>query len=206
MCTMTVQITTETDASPIIRVLANRLRHAFRDNDARPGFDAVVELISAADARRISVQVAKDAIHLKSGASSNRHLAITVDFNTMNVSNIEGHWRYPLIAMKVNKLLNQPDPHWADSAKHFWSLVSDEPGVPGSLVITCRDEDRSVTFGEGPGIELVGTAKHLNEALTGSSLIAMMVITGQLRFRGSMQDLADISQAGQKIMLGELHG
>ena len=201
---MATSITTPDDSPPLVRVLANELRRQLRDST--PGFSGRVSLVSAADGKSVTLDIERDTIHVRPGTDKDSELTVSLDFNTRAVSKVQGFWRHPLLARKIDQLLNAPDPDWEDSAKRFWGMGTGEPGMPCSLIITCTNEHRSISFGEGRAIELVGGPAQLNSALTGSGLIAMMVATGQLRFRGTMKELAEISAIGQKIMLGELHG
>jgi len=206
-----IKITTEDDAPPIVRVFANRLRLS----QQRPGSMKVMAgirarftLKSARNAQAVTIDVDDGKIHLSHGTSSKSQITITMDFDRPNAGKqVDGLWRHPFLAQRIGKLLALPLPNWAESAERFWAMIEDQPGIPPRIVITCTEEGRSLVFGEGESaVEIHGSASVLEDVLAGNSLIALQVMKGKLRFRGSLKDLAQLSAAGQKIMLGELHG
>ena len=120
---------------------------------------------------------------------------------------ITGAWRHPVLTYKIGQLLSLPLPNWADSAKRFWAATSDLPNMPGQLTVTCTDEGRSLSFGEGlTSFEIQGTTNQLESLLVGQSLLVVEASGGNVRIRGTLEHLTGLSHAGQKLMLGELDG
>ena len=208
---MTLEVVTEDDAPPLVRVFANRFRLALQ----RPGSEKVVSgletvfsLKSSKNAQAITISVQKEKIELSHGVSPGSDIVVTMDFDNPKASGkVTGLWRHPFVAYRVGKMLNLPLPNWTDSAKRFWAMIGDEPGLPSKVTFTCSDENRSLSFGEGdPAVEIIGQSAILEDVLAGNALMIHLVAGGKLRYRGRMQHLAALSQAGQKVMLGELHG
>ncbi len=208
---MSLEVVTEEDAPPLVRVFANRLRLSLQrpgSQDVIAGLETVFALKSSKNAQALTISVKKGILELTHGVAPMADIVVTMDFdNPRAPTQVSGLWRHPLVAYKVGKLISLPLPNWADSAKRFWAMICDEPGVPAKITFTCTDEDRSLSFGEGdPEVGIIGKSVVLEDVLAGNSLMIHLVAGGKLRYRGTMGHLASLSQAGQKIMLGELHG
>lgn len=205
---MAIDVTTESDATPLVRVIANQLRLSLRSYDVGSNFTACVTLQDVDGNRAVNLVINGPQVRVANGTAKSSDLTVVLDFdNPAAPTKLNGAWRHPLKALKIASLLSQPGPNWADSAKRFWSVAGDQPELPECLVVNCTNEDRELSFGSGSHkIEIHGHSSSLNQAFTGENLIALMVVTGQLQFRGSMQDLAYLSQVGQRIMLDDAHG
>ncbi|MBT4159692.1 MAG: hypothetical protein HOC70_14055 [Gammaproteobacteria bacterium] len=208
---MTVEVVTEEDAPPLVRVFANRFRLSLQrpqSQDLVSSLETVFSLKSTKNAQAVTITVSKGKLELTHGVAPNSDIVVSMDFDNPKAStHMSGQWRHPFAAYRVGKLLSLPLPNWADSAKRFWAMTCNEPNVPAKVTITCTDEDRSLSFGEGEtATEIIGRSAVLEDVLAGNTLMLHLVIGGKLRYRGTMEHLAGLSQAGQKIMLGELHG
>ena len=199
---------TESDALPHVRIMANRLRLSLRDHDLPHLINAHVAL-QTGDANRCLTMIFGDGgIKLANNISDDADLVYTTNLNNLHSPvRSKGNWRNPLLARQVDKLLSQPLPEWDDCAKAFWTRASEIPELPVGLSVTCINDGRSLVLGDtSTTVELHGTRNALQIALIGASPIAIMVAANQLQFRGSLRDLAYLSNLGQRIMLGEPHG
>ena len=55
--------------------------------------------------------------------------------NTAPATELEGGNEHPELAGWVERLLEPPEPGWADAAEHFWSAVSEMRGAPEGLAM-----------------------------------------------------------------------
>ena len=79
--------------------------------------------------------------------------------------------------------------------------------MPGQLIVTCTDEGRSLSFGDGSSsFEILGTTHQLETLLVGQSLLVVEAMGSNVRIKGTLEHLTGLSHAGQKLMLGELDG
>ena len=199
------------EASPLARVFCNTIRLATQ----KPAGQAIIEnmaacfsLKSSKGPRAITIDISRDSVRLSDGVSPQSSIVIEMNFdNPAEKPKIRGAWKHPCVTYKISQLLSLPLPNWADSAKRFWAATSDLPNMPGQLTVTCIDEDRSLSFGDGStSFEILGTASQLETLLIGQSLLVAEAMGGNVRIRGSLEHLAGLSGAGQKLMLGELDG
>ncbi len=210
------EIVLEEDAPPIVRVLANNLRLALVKEGVANLLDSIegtFSLVSTRDPQKVTVTVGGDKVRLSSGVSSKSKIVIHLDFDRMSDPTqkpmVVGLYRHPWFAYKVGKLLAVPLPNWADSAKRFWAAAADLPDVPSSLKITCTDEQRSLVLGEeseGEEYEIVADSNTLAELFAGNTILVNEVLYQKIRAKLTMQYLAGLSNAGVKLMLGEIHG
>ncbi|MDA0979040.1 MAG: hypothetical protein O3B72_10800, partial [Proteobacteria bacterium] len=194
----------------VVRVFGNSLRLGLHraPEDPIQGLKAVFSIRSSKDHQAVTFRIDEEAVHLSPGVAPDAAIVITMDFDRPeDKPRISNLWRHPLLAWRIGKLLSLPLPNWADSAKRFWSASRDLPHMPARLIITCSDEQRSLSFGEGePRVELIATAKVLEQLLVGNTLLVQELISGKVRIRGKLQHMAGLTQACQKLMLGEIHG
>ena len=185
-----------------MRVFGNSLRLGLHraPEDPIQGLKAVFSIRSSKDHQAVTFRIDEEAVHLSPGVAPDAAIVITMDFDRPeDKPRISNLWRHPLLSL--------PLPNWADSAKRFWSASRDLPHMPARLIITCSDEQRSLSFGEGePRVELIATAKVLEQLLVGNTLLVQELISGKVRIRGKLQHMAGLTQACQKLMLGEIHG
>jgi len=199
------------EASPLARVFCNTLRLA----NQKPAGQAIIEdlvtcfsLKSSKGPQAITIDINSDSVRLSDGVSPQSSIVIEMDFDNPDARpKIGGAWKHPVLTYKIGQLLSVPLPNWADSAKRFWAATSHLPNMPTELVVTCTDERRSLSFGDGSSsFEILSTTNHLETLLIGQSLLVVEAMQGNVRIKGTLEHLTGISHAGQKLMLGELDG
>ncbi len=209
-----VEVRLARHAPPIARVIANSLKTASARSHIASlvaGMNGVFCLKSEHDAQHVTVSIRDGVINVKGGLDKRAVPVIIVDWNKMSSEGYEpraeGVWRRPFFSLKVSKLMSEPPPNWADSAKRFWAVASKTAHTPERLVVTCPKEARSLTFGEGDStVEIVGSATNLSDVFTGSAVLADSVATGKLQVHASLEHLAGLSDAGIDILCGEARG
>ena len=199
------------EASPLARIFCNTIKLANQKSAGQAiieGIATCFSLKSSKGPQAITIDINRDSVRLSDGVSPNSSIVIEMDFDNPAASpKITGAWKHPVLTYKIGQLLSLPLPNWADSAKRFWAATSDLPNMPGQLTVTCTDEGRSLSFGEGStSFEILGTTDQLESLLVGQSLLVVEAMGGNVRIRGTLEHLAGLSHAGQKLMLGELDG
>jgi len=205
------EVTTDKEATPMVRVLASTLRLALQRPETQKllsGLDGSFTVKSINGAQAATYTFDGNQVSLKAGKSKAAKVMIEADLDDPSAKpKITGLLRHPIAAMRFGELLSLPLPNWADSAKRFWAATYDLPNMPEKLIITNKDEDRSLTFGEGiETVELIGTTNILEPLFAGHSILSLDVMTGKLQYRGSLEHLTGMSNACQKLLMGELDG
>jgi hypothetical protein len=213
------QITVEDDAPPIVRVFANRLKHSA----TRPAGEHLINamqgtfaLESTTDPQAVTIKISGGCVELSGGVSRTSNVVLHVDFNKLGEvgykPKIDGFLTHPHLTYQIGRLLSLPPPNWADSAKRFWSLVFELPDMPRTLKITCTNESRSLSFGETtdaqaePDTEIIADSSTLAEIFTGNAVLLNEVVGGKAWVRTSLQHMAGLSQAGIRMLMGEISG
>ncbi len=209
--TQSYEVSIQSEATPMVRVLASTLRLALHREETQKllsGLNGSFTVKSIKGSQAATYTFEGNQVSLTSGPSANAKVMIEVDLDDHHVKpKITGLLRYPLAAYRFGQLLCLPLPNWADSAKRFWAATCDLPNMPEKLIITNTDEDRSLTFGEGiDTVEIIGRTRRLEPLLAGQGILAEEVMTGKLQYRGSLEHLTGMSNACQKLLMGELEG
>ena len=201
----------DSEASPLARVFCNTIKLATQ----KPAGQAIIDQIttcfslkSSKGPQAITIDINRDAVVLSDGVSPQSSIVIEMDFDNPAVRpKITGAWKHPVLTYKIGQLLSLPLPNWSDSAKRFWAATSHLPNMPGELIVTCTDEGRSLSFGDGSScFEILGTTNQLETLLVGQSMLVVEAMGGNVRIKGTLEHLTGLSHAGQKLMLGELDG
>ena len=205
---MPIPVKTEADADPVIRNMANRLRLSLKTSSLSPRIIKRVGLRSITDNRQLTLTIRNGEIEISSGISPPTEIFFSGDFSNLSATvRPEKIWRSPIMALRVNRLLTETLPDWMECANFFWARSIEIPELSNGLTVICEDDHRRMILGEGnSAIELHGNKQTLQQAFSGSSPISVMVAMGLLKFRGSMRDLAYLSNLGQRVMLGDGHG
>ncbi len=206
-----LELVVEDEAPPLVRVFANTLKLTLEQPKGRKlaaAAKGIFSLQSTRGPQAVTIDIGVDEIKLTHGCSDRSQLVLQMDFNNPKLApKVIGLFRHPLLAYRIGKLLSVPLPNWADSAKRFWAATHELSDMPDKLIITCTNEERSLSFGGGDSqVELYGSSNHLESMLVGNSLLVQDTIAGKIRFRGTLQHMAGLSQACQKLMLGEING
>lgn len=208
---MTLSVRVEEDAPLLTRVFANRMRLCLQrpgSLETIRGLTATFALKSTTNAQAVTIKIEGDQIALAHGVDADCQIVIHMDFDDpKSPESVEGFWRHPRLARRIGNLMRLPLPNWVDSAKRFWAMTDGQPHMPAGITIVCTNENRSLNFGAlEDTVEIIGRSASLEEVFAGTSLLLQAVTSGKVRYRGPIRYLAGLSGAGQKVMLGELHG
>jgi len=206
-----LELVIEDEAPPLVRVFANTLKLTLeqpKGHKIAAAAKGIFALQSTRGPQAVTIDIGVDEIRLTHGCSEQAQVVLQMDFNNPKLApKIIGLFKHPLLAYRIGKLLSVPLPDWADSAKRFWAATHELSDMPDKLIITCTNEERSLSFGGGDSqVELYGSSDQLESMLVGNSLLVQDTIAGKIRFRGTLQHMAGLSQACQKLMLGEING
>ena len=207
----TLDISLKRDAAPLAQTFARKLRLALSRRKNRLlifGLRGTFAIKSVKGKQAASLTFSAGRIDLCDGVSDQARVTIETDFDKPDTQpNIIGFFRHPLAAWRFARLIRLPLPDWTESAENFWTLARGSENLPDQLIITNQDENRSLSFGEGTETaEILGSSRRLEALLIGQTTLADDVSRGKMRFRGSMQHMAGISNVCQQLLLGDLDG
>ena len=180
------------------------MRHPAFVRTAR-GLNGTFALASTVDPQAVTVTGKAGRLHLKHGIAPEAGLIIRLDFNKPDESpSIQGLWRHPLLALKVDKLMKTYDTDWADCATRFWNMSAHYRGMPKAIHLRCTDTPGELTLGSGePEVKIEGAAGNLCELLSGGTILVLAVMEGKVRIVGSMEHLTILSEVTKDMLLGE---
>ncbi len=208
-----IVVTLEHDPVPIVCIIGNYLRQQLRHAvpaSAAAKIHGKVALQSTVDPQAVTLNFSGKKIALTRGVSPDAKLTIQLDFNRMSDPSmkpvVKGLFRHPMTALQVDRLMAAtPAPDWTESARLYWSLIADQPGVPAAIAFSSTDQNKSVIVGKGdPEIDIEGTSDNLSNFLTGNAVLVQAVMTKQLFMRGSFEHLSILSGISVDMLLGEL--
>lgn len=159
-------VTTEDDATPLVRSLARTLRMSLAVPELRDlalRSNGVLSLASVVDAQAANLTFEDGAIRVTHGVADGTE-AVGLHFQPeYTLAETED----PL-AETAAKLLSPPLPGWRDAAERFWTVNRENRGFPSRLRIVCLDEDAELLFGEsGETFEIHGGSDALASVLSG---------------------------------------
>jgi hypothetical protein len=207
-----VSLHVEADAPPLVRVFYNTFKLTVQRSAGAQLVQKLdgctFSLKSHKGPQALTVSVQQLDMTLTQGVSDKAQVILTLNFeNPTDHPKVTGIVRHPILVFHINKLLSLPLPNWADSAKRFWSSTWDLKDMPSKLIINNTDENRSLELGEGPDqVEIIANAHQLESLLIGGSLLTSEVMAGKIKYRGSLCHLAALTNAGQKVLMGEVDG
>jgi len=203
-----MKITTEADATPLVRIFAVKFAAALR----QPSYVSLLKttegtfsLQSKTDPQAITVKLNKNELHITSGVDKDSDVVIHINFSKPNDRpKIDGLIRHPLYAMAVGKLLEFPETNWADALKSLWDKYKDYPGMPGGITAKSLDEDRRLSVGssEEP-VYLEGRSADLAEVFSGGSPLLQLMYSGKIKGLYVFQHAVVLSDVTLQMMLGE---
>ena len=203
---LTIEV--EDDPVPIVKIIAAQFERSMRYPEfvrTARGLNGSFALASTVDPQAVTVTGKGGRIRVKHGISPEAGLVIRLDFNKPDESpNIEGLWRHPLLALKVDKLMKTYDTDWADCAERFWRKSAQYPGMPEAIQVRCTDTPGELTLGKGePEVTIEASSKNLCELLSGGTILVLAVMEGKVRIVGTMKHLTILSEATKDMLLGE---
>ena len=192
-------VTTEDDATPLVRSLARTLRMSLEVPELRDlamRSTGVLSLASVVDAQAAHLTFEADTIRVAHGVADGTE-AVGLHF----------HPEYTLeettdpLAQAAAALLSPPLPGWRESAERFWALNHENRGFPTQLVVVCQDEDAELRFGDGEAtFEIHGTSAAIASVLSGQGdNFLFAVAVGALSIVGRSAQMSAICGAHWKV-------
>jgi hypothetical protein len=197
------------DSPPIVLGIAARLRRVAADDKLGPRLarmKGTLALRSSVDKQSATVRFDRGRVHLSSGVAPDAGLVITLDFGDDTAKpKVAGALRHPLLALGASKVLDPPARPWQEEASAFWEFAQRMPRVPRSMLVVCTDDGSTLKLGEPgePEYQIHGSAKALQSALGGSSILLEDVLAGRLLVVGSLEHASVLTGAAIAWAMGE---
>jgi hypothetical protein len=194
-----VQIVTEPDPTPIVRIMATTLRRSARDEKLAATMrkmHGVAALKSSTDPQAATLRFERGVVRLERGVAADVDVVIEADLATMNdptppKPKIAGAARHPQFALALGKVLDPPRGSWSDAARAYWSFAASYPGMPAALEVVETDTGERLLLGGGePRVELHGSPHWLAVVLSGNSVLGEDILAGKVQFVGALKYLA----------------
>ncbi len=194
-----MQIRTEADPPPIVRIMATTLRRSARDSKLAATLQkmrGVAALKSATDPQAATMRFGRGIVTIERGVAADVDVVVEADLATMNDPNppkpkVSGAARHPQFALALGKVLEPPKESWSDAARGYWEFAQGHPGMPTALEVVDTDSGERLVLGGGePRVELHGSAHWLTVVLGGNSVLGEDILAGKVQFVGALQHLA----------------
>jgi hypothetical protein len=197
------------DAPPVSRGVAARLKRsaahpALARRMAR--MKGVLALRSSIDKQAATLRFDRGRIAVGGGVAQDAGLVITLNFDDPAVKpRVKGALRHPLLGLAAAKVLEPPVGSWRDEASAFWAFAQNAPRMPRSVLVVCTDDGSRLQLGEAgePDYEVHGSAKELQAAFSGDSILLDAVLAGRLLVVGSLEHASVLTGRAIAWTLGE---
>jgi hypothetical protein len=201
----------ERDPTPLVAATANDLEACLADADfaaATESLRGVVSLRTAATPQAVTLRLDVDEVSLAHGFDAAADVRVTVaEDHAGPPTEVEGATEHPELAGWVERLLEPPEPAWADAAERFWSALSKMRGAPEGLLVVNLDTGDELRFGaDAGGYEIHGPTVGLVTVLTGRAPLIDAAYEGTVFIRGSFPELSVLTGAGFAIRYGRNAG
>ncbi|NOX30210.1 MAG: hypothetical protein GXP35_09200 [Actinobacteria bacterium] len=203
-------VETETDALPIVKVVAA----LFRRSLSVPGVASrtarvkgVAALKSATDPQAATFRLLGDRIEVERGVATDAAVVITADLNDSSVKpKVEGAARHPALALTVGKLLEPPIGPWRVETKRFMEAALKRSDCPKPIRVNVAGDATYEQYGgDGqPAIDIYGASDQLASSMAGSSLLIESVLAEDVSIIGDLRDLSTLTGYGIANLFGEL--
>ncbi len=194
-----MEISTEADPPPIVRIMATTLRRAAREPKlaaTMQKMQGIAALKSSTDPQAATIRFKRGAVAIERGVADDVDVVIEADLATMNdprppKPKVSGAARHPQFALALAKVLDPPKGSWSDAARAFWTFAATHPEMPAALEIVNSDDGERLLLGAGePRVELHGSGHWLTVVLSGNSVLGEDILAGKLQFVGALQFVA----------------
>jgi len=200
---VTLSVTTEDDAPPLVRLIGRTLRDSARAGHAHEALSQSVGTVAVRShdtPQAATVGFDGGNIAVTSGIPVSPDATIVVDLEARFAPVGEPTGDASLAAGTV-VALTPPLCHWRDAAQTFWQATRDIPGVPDVLAVVAdgpggRDE---AYFGDGSGEYLMaGPAEVLTGVFSGADDFLASLAAG-VHVKGTLSQMSVITRAFWKV-------
>lgn len=203
------EIVVAADAPPVARGVAARLkRSASHPSLARrmARMKGVLALRSSVDKQSATLRFDRGRIVVGGGVAPDAGLVITLNFDDASVKpKVKGAVRHPMLGLAAAKVLEPPVGSWQDEASAFWAFAQNAPRMPRSLLVVCTDDGSRLQLGDAgaPDYQVHGSAKELQAAFSGDSILLEAVLAGRLLVVGTLEHASVLTGRAIAWTLGE---
>jgi hypothetical protein len=199
----TLSVAVEDDATPVVRLIGQRLREAVRLGHATEvvgrGHGTVV-VRSHDTPQAATVAFTAGGVAVTGGVSSAPDATLVVDLHARFAPTEEPAGDVPL-ALAVLDALRPPLPPWREAAERFWAATRGIRGVPEVLLVETDglDGPERGRFGSGATEYLIaGPADLLAGVFTGADDLLAALAAG-VQVRGTLAQLSVMTAASWKV-------
>jgi hypothetical protein len=196
-------ITTEDDATPLVRLIGRTLRDSARLGHASEELDraiGVVAIRSHDTPQAATITLAGGPIEVAAGVLAEPDATVVVDLHDRFAAAAEATGDESLAAA-VLLALRPPLPHWRAAAERFWEVTRAIPGIPEVLVVEVQNPDGAerAEFGSGETTYLMaGPSDVLAGVLSGVDDFLAALAAG-LQIKGTLSQLSVMTAASWKV-------
>ena len=198
-----LRVTTEDDATPLVRLIGRTLRDAARADHLsglleRSG--GIVAVRSHDTPQAATVTLAGDVVEVTSGVLVAPAASVVVDLNARFAPTEEPTGDAELAATLL-RALRPPMAAWRDAAARFWAVTREIPGIPDVLVVEATGPDGSEHGRFGEGVTTYGTAGPadlLSGVFSGADDFLVALGAG-LQVQGTLSQLSVMTAASWKV-------
>lgn len=199
-----VEIRTEDDATPVVRLIGRTLRDSERAGYAMNELTrtrGVVAVRSHDTPQAATITFGTTGIDISSGVLVEPDAVVTVDLNSRFAPAAESVGDSELAA-GVLHALTPPLPAWRDGARRFWELTRSLPGMPEMLVVVTEGPAgvEQLVLGKGASQYLIASdPESLAGIFSGADDLVAVLTTGALGLQGTMSQLSVMAGASWKV-------
>lgn len=196
-------VTIEEDATPVVRLIGQRLREAVRVGHAPalPGGGSGTVAIRSHDTPQVAtITLDGERATVAGGAPPEADATVVVDLRARFALAQEPAGDVAL-ACAVLETLRPPLPHWREAAEHFWDATRGIAGIPDVLLVEADGSDGPDRgrFGDGPTeYFMAGPADLLAGVFTGADDLIDALAAG-VRVKGTLAQLSVMTGASWKV-------
>lgn len=194
-------VTTESDASPLVRAVATRLRIALRSDSARQPLEmlpAEVELRSASDMQCARLTRTPAGVHVDT-PDGPVAATVLVDPVSLTVSADVSTPGLPEVGA-LALLLDPEPPSLVTAAREFWETASGLRGMPGLMLVAMDTGDVVRVGPESGAYEIHGSERDLRRLMAGIDWFVHAVREGKFYISGSHRQLSVVAGASMKVV------
>ncbi|MDI2030588.1 hypothetical protein QFW96_18285 [Saccharopolyspora sp. TS4A08] len=199
-----VEVRTEDDASPIVRLIgrtlrdSNRVGHAFETLRRSTG---AVAICSHDTPQSATIAFGDNGIDVSSGVFTAPDVTLTVDLNARFAPIGEPAGDADLAA-GILTALSPPLPDWRAAAQRFWETARSMPGIPDVLIAVTEGPDgvEQAVVGNGNTQYLIaGDPDTLAGVFSGADDLVAVLSSGLLGIQGTLSQLSVMVGASWKV-------
>jgi hypothetical protein len=195
-------ITTDDDATPLVRLIGRTLRDSARLGHASDELDRAVGVVAVRShdtPQAATITLAGGPIEVTAGVLAEPGATVVIDlhdrFAAAEVTGDES------LAAVVLRALRPPLPHWREAAQRFWDATRAIPGIPDVLVVEVQDAEGAErgAFGSGETTYLMAGPSDLLAGVFAGADDFLAALAVGLQVKGTLSQLSVMTAASWKV-------